>query len=70
MSSPSGPLTPLPPGSSQSEADQLKLANHYLRVALDQVAEGVIMLDVGPLDGTGHVFYIAMCLSPAWSGWS
>jgi len=53
MSSPSGPLTPLPPGSSHSEADQLKLANHYLRCALDQVAEGVIMLDVGPLDGTG-----------------
>lgn len=31
----------------------MKLANHYLRVALDQVNEGVIMLDAGPLDGTG-----------------
>lgn len=31
----------------------MKLANHYLRVALDQVTEGVIMLDAGPLDGTG-----------------
>jgi len=53
MSPPSGPLSAQSPGFSQSEVDQLKLANHYLRVALDQVTEGVIMLDVGPLEGTG-----------------
>ncbi len=40
-------------GSPPDEVEQLKLANHYLRVALDQVKEGVIMLDSGPLDGTG-----------------
>ena len=40
-------------GSPPEEVEQLKLANHYLRVALDQVKEGVIMLDSGPLDGTG-----------------
>ena len=40
-------------GSPPDEVEQLKLANHYLRVALDQVKEGVIMLDCGPLDGTG-----------------
>ncbi len=51
---------PLPPHNSSNtsespvaEIEQLKLANHYLRVALDQVREGVIMLDAGPLDGTG-----------------
>lgn len=53
MSPSSGPLSPHSPGYSQGEVDQLKLANHYLRVALDQVTEGVIMLDVGPLEGTG-----------------
>jgi signal transduction histidine kinase/ActR/RegA family two-component response regulator len=41
------------PGSPQNEIEQLKLANHYLRVALDQVSEGVILLDTSPLDGTG-----------------
>ena len=40
-------------GSPQDEIEQLKLANYYLRVALDQATEGVIMLDNGPLDGTG-----------------
>jgi signal transduction histidine kinase/ActR/RegA family two-component response regulator len=51
---------PLPPNSQGEtpqrpvdEVEQLKLANHYLRVALDQVREGVIMLDAGPLDGSG-----------------
>jgi signal transduction histidine kinase/ActR/RegA family two-component response regulator len=39
--------------SYPSETEQLKLANHYLRVALDQTQEGVIMLDTGPLDGSG-----------------
>lgn len=47
----------LPPSSTQSsthdEVEQMKLANHYLRVALDQVNEGVIMMDAGPLEGTG-----------------
>lgn len=40
-------------GASHDEVEQLKLANHYLRVAMDQVTEGVILLDAGPLDGTG-----------------
>ena len=44
---------PTETGSPPDEVEQLKLANHYLRVALDQVKEGVIMLDSGPLDGTG-----------------
>lgn len=48
---PSAP--PAETGSPPDEVEQLKLANHYLRVALDQVKEGVIMLDSGPLDGTG-----------------
>jgi signal transduction histidine kinase/ActR/RegA family two-component response regulator len=39
--------------SYPSETEQLKLANHYLRVALDQTQEGIIMLDTGPLDGSG-----------------
>lgn len=55
MSTQTGSLPP--PSSTQSsthdEVEQMKLANHYLRVALDQVNEGVIMLDAGPLDGTG-----------------
>lgn len=43
------------------ENDQLKLANHYLRVALDQVREGVILLDASPLDSTGpRVLYSNM----------
>ena len=47
-------MPPAPvPSTSNDEVEQLKLANHYLRVALDQVNEGVIMLDAGPLDGTG-----------------
>ena len=57
MSARNFPLPPNSPGDLPSapvdEAEQLKLANHYLRVALDQVREGVIMLDAGPLDGTG-----------------
>lgn len=54
MSSPySMPPTPPPSGANNDESEQLKLANHYLRVALDQVNEGVIMLDAGPFDGSG-----------------
>jgi signal transduction histidine kinase/CheY-like chemotaxis protein len=33
--------------------EQLKVANYYLRVALDQVPEGVILLEAGPLEGRG-----------------
>ena len=47
------PVAQIEAGSPPDEVEQLKLANHYLRVALDQVKEGVIMLDAGPLDGTG-----------------
>ncbi len=47
------PPTPASAGSPSDEIEQLKLANHYLRVALDQVTEGVIMLDAGPFDGSG-----------------
>jgi signal transduction histidine kinase/ActR/RegA family two-component response regulator len=39
--------------SQSEEGEQLRLANHYLRVALDQVKEGVVLLDAGPLDATG-----------------
>jgi signal transduction histidine kinase/ActR/RegA family two-component response regulator len=38
---------------TREEADQLRLANYYLRVALDLVEDGVILLDAGPLDATG-----------------
>ncbi len=47
------PARPAASGTSQDEIDQLKLANHYLRVALDQVNEGMIILDTTPLDGSG-----------------
>ncbi len=56
MSAQHHPLIPKMPQdgrSSQDESDQLKLANHYLRVALDQVREGVLLFDAGPLDSTG-----------------
>lgn len=33
--------------------EQLRIANYYLRVALDQVPEGVMILESGPLDGQG-----------------
>jgi signal transduction histidine kinase/ActR/RegA family two-component response regulator len=44
---------PTPSQGHPSEVEQLKLANHYLRVALDQTQEGVIMVNAEPLDGTG-----------------
>ena len=33
--------------------EQLRIANYYLRVALDQVPEGVLLLESGPLEGRG-----------------
>jgi signal transduction histidine kinase/CheY-like chemotaxis protein len=39
--------------TSHNEIDQLRLANHYLKVALDQTADGVMLLDSGPLDASG-----------------
>ena len=38
---------------SHNEIDQLRLANHYLKVALDQTTDGVMLLDSGPLDASG-----------------
>ena len=59
----SAPLTEI--GSAPSdEAEQLKLANHCLRTALDQVNEGVIMLDGGPLNGSGpRILYSNMAIA-------
>ena len=34
--------------------EQLKIANYYLRVALDQVPHGVVILESQPLVGAGH----------------
>ncbi len=58
---------PIPSGTAKEnsppleEAEQLRLANHYLRVALDQVKEGVVLLDAGPLDSSGpRVLYSNM----------
>lgn len=49
---------------AHEEIEQLKLANHYLRVALDQVKEGVLLLDASPLDATGpRVLYSNMPLA-------
>ena len=48
---PQGPESPGQP--ARGEHDQLRLANHYLKVALDQVQEGVLLLDASPLDSTG-----------------
>ena len=48
---------------THEEYEQLRLANHYLRVALDQVKEGVILFDAGPLDATGP--RVLFCNTPS-----
>ncbi len=47
---------PNPPDSQPRQEqglEQLKIANYYLRVALDQIPEGIVLLETGPLEGTG-----------------
>ncbi len=52
MASPETP-TPDPAQRSEHAVEQLKIANYYLRVALDQVPAAVVILESQPLDGPG-----------------
>lgn len=46
------PLQQAPVRQDQG-VEQLKIANYYLRLALDQVQEGLVIFETSPLDATG-----------------
>lgn len=51
----SAPEAPLSEGPARQDpgTEQLKIANYYLRLALDQVQEGLIIIETSPLEAAG-----------------